>query len=293
MKRLELTSLPTHGMMLPTLLICRRDRSRMPWNPVRGAAGGRARCNLGGEVEELQARCPRAALAWHAGLPDLVALVFLALAALGFFWRVVTGQSWMPADGGDLVSFLYPTYRFAAATLHAGAWPLWDPHVYVGAPHVADIQAGFLYPPNLLLFLLDPVFPYQALQSLSLGHIWFAGAGMYFFLSRSRAGVAGEKHLGRLPALAGALAFMFSDSLLVHFGNLNFDAVVSWMPWVFWAYLAGLEPPPARFDLRRYGRGALAGFLLAVGSLAGHIQATLFIALALAFYTLTWLYSAS
>jgi hypothetical protein len=232
----------------------------------------------------------RAASAWRAWLPDLVALAFLALTALGFFWRVVTGQSWMPADGGDLVSFLFPTYRFAAAALHAGAWPLWDPHLYVGAPHVADIQAGFLYPPNLLLFLLDPAFPYQALQWLSIGHIWFAGAGMYFFLSRGRAGVVGEKHLGRLPALAGALAFMFSDALLVHFGNLNFNAVVSWMPWVFWAYLAGLDSLPARFDPRRFGRGALAGLLLALGSLAGHIQATLFIALALTFYTLAWLY---
>ena len=61
---------------------------------------------------------------WHL---DVVALGLLALATLGFFWRVVSGQNWMPADGGDLVSFLFPTYRFAAATLRDGAWPLWNP----------------------------------------------------------------------------------------------------------------------------------------------------------------------
>ena len=54
---------------------------------------------------------------WHR---DVAGLGLLALAALGFFWRVAVGQNWMPADGGDLVSFLFPTYRFAAATLHQG-----------------------------------------------------------------------------------------------------------------------------------------------------------------------------
>ena len=82
--------------------------------------------------------------AWHF---DVAALGLLALATLGFFWRVASGQNWMPADGGDLVSFLYPTYRFAATTLAAGAWPLWNAGLYGGAPHVGDIQAGFLFRP--------------------------------------------------------------------------------------------------------------------------------------------------
>ncbi len=161
-------------------------------------------------------------------------LGLLALAALGFFWRVVAGQNWMPADGGDLVSFLFPTYRFAAATLHQGWWPLWNPALYGGAPHIGDIQAGFLYPPNLLLFLLKPDFPYVALQWLSIGHIWFAGAGMYLLLARGL-------RVRRVAALTGALAFMFSDAFLVHFGNLNFNAVASWLPWVFWAFEANLR----------------------------------------------------
>ena len=163
---------------------------------------------------------------WHR---DVVGLGLLALATLGFFWRVVVGQNWMPADGGDLVSFLFPTYRFAAAALHQGAWPLWNPALYGGAPHVGDIQAGFLYPPNLLLFLLKPDFPYVALQWLSIGHIWFAGAGMYLLLARGL-------RVRRVAALTGALAFMFSDAFLTHFGNLNFNAVASWLPWVFWAF---------------------------------------------------------
>lgn len=226
---------------------------------------------------------------WHL---DLTALAVLALAVLGFFWRVVAGQNWMPADGGDLVSFLFPTYRYAASTLAQGAWPLWNGHVYGGAPHVGDIQAGFLYPPNLLLFAVKPDFSYAALQGLSMAHLWFAGAGMYLFLAHGRG-------LRRTAALAGGLAFMFSDAFLTHFGNLNLNAVLSWLPWVFWAYSAALDrlADPSGPDQReRRGwlgfalRAALPGVLLAVGSLAGHIQATLFIALALAGYTLLWLY---
>ena len=220
---------------------------------------------------------------------DGATLALLVAATLGFFWRVATGQNWTPADGGDLVSFLYPTYRFAAAALHAGTWPLWNPYLYAGAPHIGDIQAGFLYPPNLILFLLRPDFPYSALQWLSMGHIWFAGAGMYLFLARGHG-------LKRAAALAGALAFMFSDAFLVHFGNLNFNAVASWTPWVFWAYTSGLDALQGHRErtnpilTHRFGYGALAGFLLAVATLAGHIQATLFILLAMALYTGSWLW---
>ena len=231
---------------------------------------------------------------WHR---DVVALGLLALAALGFFWRVVVGQNWMPADGGDLVSFLFPTYRFAAAALHQGSWPVWNPALYGGAPHIGDIQAGFLYPPNLLLFLLKPDFSYVALQWLSIGHIWFAGAGMYLLLARGL-------RVRRIAALTGAMAFMFSDAFLTHFGNLNFNAVASWLPWVFWAFAGSWKLEAGNWKLatdsqsslvthysfRNLGRAALAGVLLAVATLAGHIQATLFIVLALTIYTALWLW---
>ncbi len=252
----------------------------------------------------------RLATPWHR---DVAGLGLLALATLGFFWRVLVGQNWMPADGGDLVSFLFPTYRFAAASLREGAWPLWNPFLYGGAPHAADIQAGFLYPPNLLLSLLWPKFSYAALQWLSIGHVWFAGAGMYLLLSRGL-------RVRRLAALTGGLAFMFSDAFIVHFGNLNFNAAASWLPWVFWAYTRGMEAGSGKLGAGDWGLGTrdwkpeaqsangkaqtancnlqpatcnlksaiLAGALLAVATLAGHIQATLFIVLALIIYSILW-----
>ena len=115
---------------------------------------------------------------------DFAAAFLLALLTVAFFWRTLSGDVFQPADGGDLVSFLYPTYRFAAQTLAAsslvnGHLPLWNPTLYGGAPFIADIQAGFLYPPNLLLFLLNPNFDYRWMQWLSIGHLWWAGLGVY------------------------------------------------------------------------------------------------------------------
>src|SRR5262245_60379490 len=81
----------------------------------------------------------------------------LALAAVGLFWQILfTPETWMPAGGGDLAPFLYPNYRFAAEYLRQGIVPLWNPHLYSGAPFAADIQSGLFYPVNLLLFILVP-----------------------------------------------------------------------------------------------------------------------------------------
>ena len=113
---------------------------------------------------------------------DVLAGGALALLTLGFFWRTISGDVFQPADGGDLVSFLYPTYRFAASQIQQGALPLWNPALYAGAPFISDIQAGFLYPPNLLLFLIDPDFGYRTMQWLSIGHLYWAGLGLYVLL---------------------------------------------------------------------------------------------------------------
>ena len=52
--------------------------------------------------------------------PDAFAIAMLALAALLFFWPVVSGRAWLPKGGGDSVAYLFPMYRFAADSLRAG-----------------------------------------------------------------------------------------------------------------------------------------------------------------------------
>lgn len=229
---------------------------------------------------------------------DVLAAGLLALACIGYFWRVIFGDSSMPADGGDLISFLWPTYRFAAESLAAGQWPLWNPHLYSGAAHVADIQAGFLYPPNLALFLAVPDFGARAMQGMSILHLWWAGLGMYVLLrslclsrgrdaspSLSMTGREAVPLVGRAAALAAGIAFAFSDPFWVHFGNLNLIAVASWLPWVVMCYHRSL------FSVHRsLAWAATGGLLLGIATLAGHIQSTLFIGVAVVLYGLFWLY---
>ncbi len=233
---------------------------------------------------------------------DVLAAGLLALACIGYFWRVLFGDSFMPADGGDLISFLWPTYRFAAESLRAGQLPLWNPHLYSGAPHVADIQAGFLYPPNLALFLAVPNFGARAMEGMSILHLWWAGLGMYVLLRSLRTPVApvsmtGETraYVGRAAALAAGIAFAFSDPLWIHFGNLNLIAVASWLPWVVACYhrslfAARLSSEPASQGRRSLAWASVGGVLLGVATLAGHIQTTMFVGIAVVLYGLFWFY---
>jgi hypothetical protein len=191
----------------------------------------------------------------------------LALLTAGFFWQILlVPNTWMPAGGGDLAPFLFPNYRFAAEQLKQGVIPLWNPHLYGGIPFAADIQNGLFYPINLVLFFSVPKVTFTHLQWLAIFHFWWAGTAMYLLLR-----LGGKLH--PLAALAGAVAFEFSDLFVVHFGNLNMIAVAAWLPLVFLCFQKALERHSA-------GLAALAGTLLAGATLAGHVQITLFILLA-------------
>jgi len=211
---------------------------------------------------------------------DLLSIGALALLVVGFFWRpLLAGDIWMPADGGDLASFLYPTYRFAAESLRQGILPLWNPHLYGGMPFIGDIQSGLLYPVYLVAYLLTPDLTYRVLEGLSAFHIFLAGATMYLLLRFLRPGEHARGRVRRLACLAGATAFMFSDMFIIHFGNLNMIAVSAWMPLIFLLFHRALTD-------RRPWLAAWSGVVIAIATFAGHIQITLFIALVLAFRTL-------
>lgn len=219
----------------------------------------------------------------HGRAPDLLAAGLLFLLVIGFFWRTVSGDVYQPADGGDLASFLFPTYRFAAAQLYQGILPLWNPTLYAGAPFIGDIQAGFLYIPNLLLFWLWPEFDYAAMQWFVIGHLYWAALGTYLFLRalflHAEREITGMVRLSRSAALLGAIAFTFSDPLLIHLGNLNLIAVLSWLPWILTAYHKALQYHSLRW-------AAIAGFLFSFANFAGHAQSTFYLGLILALYTL-------
>ncbi len=218
----------------------------------------------------------------------IAATGLLALVTVGFFWRILFTEAWMPAGGGDLAPFLYPNYHFAAEHLRQGTIPLWNPHLYSGTPFAADIQTGLFYPINLLVFLLVPALTYEWLEYLAIFHFWLAGATMYVCLRRlildgDQNTVSNQGNtLHPLAAFFGAVAFEFSDLFIVHFGNLNMIAVAAWLPLIFLLFQHSLHKGS-------YGLAAAGGAVLAIATLAGHIQITLFILLTLGLYTLWYL----
>ncbi len=110
---------------------------------------------------------------------DLLALAFLLFVTFAFFGPLFLENQWLPHGGGDLVSFVWPQYHFAAEAIKSGSLPMWNPQLYAGAPFLADNQAGVLYPINLLAFVIFPKMTYQVMEGLVIFHIWLAGACMY------------------------------------------------------------------------------------------------------------------
>jgi len=211
---------------------------------------------------------------------DALALAALALATGGFFWRLLfLSGVWMPVGGGDLVSFLYPIYSFAARSLRAGDIPFWNPYLYGGAPFAADNQSGLFYPVNLAFFFLWPHLNYRAMELLAVAHFYLAGVCAYLGLHYIQ-----RPALKRWAALAGAAAFMFSDLFVTHFGNLNMIACAAWLPLIFCLFQRALSD-------KRPSLAAGAGIFLGFAALAGHIQPLLYIILTLGLYFLYHVYS--
>ena len=209
---------------------------------------------------------------------DLFAILLLALTCAGFYWRILFGGVWMPSGGGDLVSFLWPTYTFAARSLRSGVLPLWNPCLYSGMPFAADNQSGLFYPVNLLVFLIVPKLTYFVMELMSVVHVWWAGVGMYILLRTMNA--------RRVSAFAGALAWMFSDVFVIHFGNYNLIAVAAWLPLIFAMFRLSLSREAGEGRSGGLRCALAAGALWGMASLAGHAQMMLFIGLWLGGYAL-------
>jgi hypothetical protein len=205
----------------------------------------------------------------HRHIRDLAAIALLGVAVLGFFWPLLLTEAWIPRGGGDLVSFLWPMYRFAARSIRLGTVPLWNPHLHSGTPFVADNQSGVFYPVNLLTFLITGPPSYVVMESLAVFHVWLAAVAMFILLRGFG--------LGRPAAVLGGLAFGLSDLFVTHVGNLNLNATAAWLPLALWLTHKALQ------DKSTAWAGA-AGAIVAVAALAGHGQLLLFVGLTLGLY---------
>ncbi len=168
-------------------------------------------------------------------------LLLLALLAIFFGEAVFTGRKLLPAD----IAYLDPVFRSQAPpdftephnvllydqayqsypwrvqiaeALSQGSLPFWNPHIYCGAPLLAEDQPAVFYPLNILSYAFPPQ---DAVLFTALARLLVAALGAYWF-TRTIGG-------GRFGALISAVTFAFSGFMIVWLGHPHTN-VAAWLP---------------------------------------------------------------
>ncbi len=107
----------------------------------------------------------------------------------------------------DVTFDFQPWLIYASREIRSGRFPLWNPHAYAGAPLLGNSQSALLFPFSALTYVLPVRVAFGLAPILKTTT---AGLSMYWMLR--------VLALQPLPALAGALAFMFNGPLIVWLG---------------------------------------------------------------------------
>jgi hypothetical protein len=180
----------------------------------------------------------------------ILPLILVSAGAAFIAARITFGaDGWMWNE--DLPKIDYPLALFFHRALEAGRLPLWEDHLGLGFPLYAEGQIGAFYPPNWLIFRLDPLL---ALDVTRLLHLTIAGTGAGLLALR----VSGSRY----GAVLAALIVVMGGAIVTKLEWWNLLAAYAWMPWVLLP-LCG-QRAPRRIEV------AVAGVLWGVQALAGH-----------------------
>jgi len=186
----------------------RRNADRlMAWNPFSSSEDGAA------GLQSLSRG--RAAL--------ILAAVTLAMFADVLFWP---GERILSQAGTDISHQFLHWRQFAVDQLRSGNLPLWNPHLFSGAPFFGGFQSALLYPPNLL-FLILPLG--KAINAVVALHIFLLGFFLHLWIS--------SRGLHPVACLTAAVLGMFSGPVFLHIhaGHLPNLCTMAWTPLVFLA----------------------------------------------------------
>ncbi len=248
----------------------RRDRA------TRAAGGAVSRQHHGGARPHDPAagprRRPRAArrAVNQATSPRAIAVACALLLAvvLAMFGDVLVTDRILSKDSEDLSDIFLHWHQFGFRELASGNLPLWNPHIYSGAPYFGSFQPGLLYPPNWLGLVLAPA------AAINLGialHFFLAGLWTYLWTAR--------RGLHPAACLLAAIIFMLCGAhfLQLYRGHVPTLRTVIWAPLVLLAIDGWLETRRARWVL--LGMAAVA-----LQTLAGLVQQTFYTALIAGLY---------
>jgi Bacterial membrane protein YfhO len=202
------------------------------------------------------------------GRRDWLVVAGLAAVAVLVWWRVIFLKQWSFGVELDFLRQFYPARSFAARSLGAGTFPLWNQYVLSGYPYFASYQTAMLYPFNLLMVGLYGAagadFSLKAQCGFVVFHFFLAGVFTY--------ALARDLLVRRPAAVVAALTFMFCGYLVAHAGHINQQSASAWIPLVFLLFRRSLYG-------RKISYAAGAGAALGVALLAGHFQPLFYLCL--------------
>ncbi len=205
---------------------------------------------------------------------DLIALGALLALVLAFFWKLAFTN--LIIARGDIFYYFYPYRDFAMQTVREGRVALWNPYLFMGAPFMANSQAGFFYPFNLLMSWLETT---RAINWTIVLHIFIAASGAYVFARSAR-----SVRLSIAAALLAAISFGLGGYLGTQIEHVNQLQGLAWIGWMFLAYDFVVRSN-SEFGIRNSKWIPLA-VLIAVQLLAGHTQSVFITLVGLGFYAL-------
>ena len=201
---------------------------------------------------------------FFTGALGLLALTF----ALFFDVLFLPGDAVLSNGRTDLVAQFVHWRGFGFGEIARGNLPLWNPHIYCGAPFLAGFQSALLYPLNAVYLIL----PLAKAINWGIALHAFLG-GLFTWLWMYRRG------LHPLACfLAGAEFILCAPHFLhIYAGHLPNLCTMIWAPLLFLAIDGTLEKPAAGWCL-------LGSLAIAMQILAGHVQYAYYTGIAASIY---------
>jgi hypothetical protein len=173
--------------------------------------------------------------------------LFVPVALLGLTMAMfadvlfIHGDRVLSGEGEDTYTYFLYQRQFGFEQLRAGHFPLWNPHIYSGAPFFGAFQSAMLYPPNWILYLTLPLV--KAINYEFVLHVFLLGLFIALWARRYS--------LHPMAALLAGVLAMFS---LPYFGCIfaghqaPMDSM-AWTPLVLLSVDSILDRPSVKWVL--------------------------------------------
>lgn len=163
---------------------------------------------------------------------------------------------------GDYYDLHVPYQVYNAKRLKQLELPHWEIGTDGGWPVLADPQAAFFYPPNLIQnIFLSPQNAGRIMDAMLLAHVCLLALGSVF-LARS----LGLKTAG---SLITSVLVTFNGFIVLHLAHINIIQCIAWGTWSWGCMAHAIRRSSIRWSV-------LAGFALAVSAITGHPQTSLY-----------------